>query len=395
MIVADAASIATEKSTFACMLMLHAATPTLAASARMPLGEQTVIHGLASLPTNLTAAAKPGLESTERGSADFFAGEENRLLLAVLEYWLSQPEIYNPLWLTGQTGVGKSLFAELLANMFRVEHRDSSVVVLPGSDFARSYAEAVKADATEELRVRYARAGLLVLDNLEQLAQKQAAQHELCKIIDELFARGGRLIAISNSSAGGDRPPVPALASRLSSGLLVPIQAPDLATRREILLTAARRHEVNFTAEALDRLAEALACAPPALTHAVVQLALEAEPKRQPIGLSHVQQYIDHDQADRRPTLARITTVVARRFSLKSAELRGPGRRRTLVQARGLAMLLARQLAGESYQKIGHHFGNRDHSTVMHACRQTEALIAADPPTRFAFEELSRKLNHR
>jgi chromosomal replication initiator protein len=125
----------------------------------------------------------------------------------------------------------------------------------------------------------------------------------------------------------------------------------------------------------------------------VVQLAFAAESNKTPLGLAAVQEYIAHEVADRRPTLAKITTAVARRFSLKSAELKGPGRRRSLVHARSIAMLLARQLADESYQKIGDHFGRRDHSTVMHACRQTEALIVADAPTRYAFEELSRKLN--
>ena len=351
-----------------------------------------MIQGFPALPLNLTQATKPRLGNATDRTADFFAGEENRLLLAVLEYWLTQPESYNPLLLVGQTGVGKTLFAELLTNMWRVEHRDSQVVCLPGSDFARAYAEAVQADATDDFRARFERADLLVIDNLEQLAEKPAAQQELCLIVDELLSRGARLIAIAQVRAGAERMLIPTLASRLSSGLVLPVNAPDMAARREILLTSARKHEITFTEEALELLADKLACAPPALTHAVAQLAAEAEPKKGPIEAAVVIEFVARELALRCPSLAKITIAVSRRFSLKSAELRGPGRRRVLVQARGLAMLLARQLANVSYQKIGEHFGNRDHSTVMHACRQTEALLLVDTTTRHAFEELRGKL---
>src|SRR5690606_10403739 len=146
----------------------------------------------------------------------------------------------NPLLLLGETGVGKSLFAELLVDGFRLEHRDSSVAVVPGSDFARGFAEAVKADALEAFRTRYARVDLLMLDNLEELAEKEPAQQELRKVVDELLARGGRLIAASRMPLDAGRWLTPALASRLGSGLTVPIRIPDLATRHEILLQEAR-----------------------------------------------------------------------------------------------------------------------------------------------------------
>jgi len=339
-------------------------------------------------PIDLAALARVGGLAAGASRSGLIAGEENGLLMAAAEEWLTREDVYNPLLLVGESGTGKSCFAELLVAQYCEEHRDSTVQAISGSDFARTYAEAVTADASNDFHARFARLDLLLLDNLEELRGKDAAQQALRELLDRLLAAGSRVIVVSRVAPRSDRRIMPSLTSRLYGGLVVPVHSPAESTRREILRREAELQQVAFTDEAFDLLAASLTAPPPVLIHAVTQLADE----NQPIDAETAGRFIEEDFGVRRPTLARITNTVARRFSLKIAELKGKSRRRQLVQARGVAMLLARQLAGVSYQKIGKHFGNRDHSTVMHACRQTEVLILSDDNTRYAYEELSQKL---
>jgi chromosomal replication initiator protein len=106
-----------------------------------------------------------------------------------------------------------------------------------------------------------------------------------------------------------------------------------------------------------------------------------------------VAQFLGSQNDLRKPQLRSITKQVCRYFSLKAAELRGPARQQRVVRARGVAMLLARQLTNKSLDQVGRHFGNRDHSTVLHACQKTQSLIQTDPAIRRAVEELTLQLS--
>jgi chromosomal replication initiator protein len=105
-----------------------------------------------------------------------------------------------------------------------------------------------------------------------------------------------------------------------------------------------------------------------------------------------VQECLTCESAADGPELRSITQHVSRYFNVRASELKGPARQQRIVRARGVAMLLARRLTGSSLDEVGRHFGNRDHTTVLHACRKTESLMNEDPAIRKAIEELTVKL---
>ena len=124
----------------------------------------------------------------------------------------------------------------------------------------------------------------------------------------------------------------------------------------------------------------------PQLNHAVVQLGHSSNHEAATISPEHIRLFWQDQPDSRKPTLRAIAVKVAKHFSLSLPELRGPSRRSHVVRARGLAMLLARNLIGASLDTIGKYFGDRDHTTVLHACRKTEASRTEDPALAQAWD---------
>ena len=123
-----------------------------------------------------------------------------------------------------------------------------------------------------------------------------------------------------------------------------------------------------------------------------MQLHVPAHADGMPIDAAAVRSYLVGRNGARKPQVSEVAALTARCFSLRLADLRGPSRRRPVVAARDVAMYLARTLTGAMLQQIGLYFGGRDHTTVMHSCRKTEALLKTDPATRQAVEQLQQQL---
>jgi chromosomal replication initiator protein len=228
----------------------------------------------------------------------------------------------------------------------------------------------------------------VVIDGLEELIKKPGAQQELIHTLDVALAERVRIIVTSREPLSPGGPYLPGLASRLSGGLAIPLSHPGPAARRVLLGQLAQDLAAPLTEGAADLLAGELAGTVDELRHALIHLCDSVE-EDHPIEEAAVRRFLEERNERRRPTVNKIAAHVARRFRLKAADLQGKTRRREVVQARGVAMLLARQLTGASYQAVGRHFGGRDHSTVMHACRRIAEQLDSDPALKRTVEELA------
>jgi len=197
---------------------------------------------------------------------------------------------------------------------------------------------------------------------------------------------------------------LPELRSRLTAGLTVPLSPPGLQTRQALLVTLAEQQAVKLSRGPARVLAEGLPVTVPELCGAMAQLAVAAQVAAQVddrgvIDVDTARRYLaDRKKTDRpahkAPTLPSIGSATARHFALRLSELRSSSRRRPVVTARGVAMYLARRLTGNSLQQIGRYFGDRDHTTVMHACHRTESLLSSDRVVQQAVEQLQEKWSH-
>jgi chromosomal replication initiator protein len=184
---------------------------------------------------------------------------------------------------------------------------------------------------------------------------------------------------------------LPALQSRLTAGLTMPIALPSAQTRVAIVQQLAERRKLDLPEAAVRVLAEGVSGAASELAGALMQLEMPVRLNGGTVDAQAVHDYLS-DRRGKRPSLHDIASATALHFSLKLSDLRSPVRRRALVTARGVAVYLARHLTEESLNCIGRYFGGRDHTTVLHSCRKTEMLLESDPTVREAVDHLRETL---
>jgi chromosomal replication initiator protein len=353
-----------------------------------------VVSGLFSIPLDAPQALQTPAAVTGRTARlplrEYIGGDENVLARVAAEMILGSSERYNPLLFVGPTGVGKSHLALGLVERWQYVHRPRRAMATTGVDFARSYAGAVETDSVAELREKYLAADLVLIDDLQELAGKRSAQQELAQLLDELIGRHKLLVATANLLPAEVPHFAEALASRLSAGLCVPLTAPGLDARRAILSRLAALHQASLAPATVGLLAEKLAGTVPQLNHAVVELEQAGRRAKKEIDVDLVEQFLSREASGKQVQLRAISATVAKYFGCKTADLKGPSRLTGIVQARSLGMYLARRLTDETLERVGEHFGKRDHTTVIHACRKTEALLKTDSETKRLVDELLR-----
>jgi chromosomal replication initiator protein len=342
----------------------------------------------------LSAASAEGLSLRGDGQTErnvFFAGPENALvrsLVRLVDESLGGPIGGNsPLVLYGPRGVGKSALATALAERRRQNLALESVIATTGPDFARSLANAIEADSLADHRARHQRCDLLLIDDLQRLANKPAAQQFLIAALDALQKRGSLVMVTLNQLPQATAGLTPALVSRLLGGLVIRLALPGPMARRELARQAASRLNLPLDEQEIDRVARASDdstdhyLSAGKIRELVLQLAASHELGPQ---LKGVQQ---HKVLSRRAV-----TLVAKHFSLPVSEIRGKTRRQAVADARGVAMYLIRRLTAISYAEVGRMFGNRDHTTVLHACRKVETQLSSDNDVRTLVDELVMQL---
>ncbi|MDX1947870.1 MAG: helix-turn-helix domain-containing protein [Pirellulaceae bacterium] len=344
-----------------------------------------MISGLFSLPM-------PGA----LGGSDFIVGPENALVRAVVGGIGGERPPHNPVVLCGPAGVGKTTLAHLLADQRQAARKLTSVLRTTGSDLYRALAHATDTNSVADLRSRHHRADLLLIDDLAQLAGKPAAQQYLCTTIDALTRRGALVLATLRPLPAAADWLSPALASRLSGGLVVALAPPEQLTRQQLVRQFAAGVDLRLNDELVVRLAEGsrrrAPLTAPRLRHAILQLASAVRHEGERLRPELVARVLAADDPALKTITKQIVAAVAKQFDLSAAELRGKSRRQAIAEARGVAMCLCRRLTGASYAEIGRQFSGRDHTTVLHACQKTESRAAACPATTLLLEKLAAQV---
>ena len=328
----------------------------------------------------------------------FIAGAENRLASFVARQETSLFDLGNPLLFTGPVGSGKTSLALHVAQREanQLGYTESSAILhLPASDFSRRFAEAVSADDLPPFREEINRVPVLVIDDLHLMLTKPAAQEELAARIEHRTDHFLSTILTCRRMPTEIRGLRPSLVSRSLPGLTIPLKCPSGESRRMLLFELAMQFDVTLDEMLLAMLDEGLPSDAPArsLAASMKQIDLWCRMHEKPPCVEAVTSALEQVAPETQLTLKKITTAVARRFGLRSRDLLSSSRKAHIVRARSLAMLLARRLTPQSMNRIGDHFGGRDHTTVMHAIRKTEAQLDDDADLRQAANEISEKLS--
>lgn len=309
---------------------------------------------------------------------EFVAGVENRVVATVTpSIARNWGTLYNPLVLYGPTGLGKTHLARGLCGVFRNDDSDGVVVSVLAADFGREYAENVETSSIDEFAQRFREADLLLVEDLQFLARKEAAQCLLSRIVDELVQAERQVIVTMTCSPATADGLDSRLRSRLVGGLSVPLSPPGVAARREIAQRMAAERGLTLSAADLDRLAGGAAMTPREIWGAIQSLQSSGTHKA-----------IKYATGQRALSLSDVAHSVGGYFGVRIADLQGPSRRRNLTLARSIAMYLSRERTRASFNRIARYFGRSDHTTVMHACDKVRAQVANDAYVRQCVEAI-------
>ena len=307
----------------------------------------------------------------------FVIGESNRLAAAAALAASKQPgDTYNPLFIYGGPGLGKTHLLQAIANSS--ENGDRRVIYITCEQFTNDFVSAISQGHQDEFRRKYRTAHVLLVDDVQFLAGKERTQEEFFHTYNDLYSDGCQVVLTS------DRPPKTIaglegrLSSRFQSGLIADIQPPDEETRLAILRVKALEQRIDIDPEVAQLLADRAQDNVRELEGFLNRVTAYASLTRSPITLEMASLAIDAltpPTSPCPPSPDAIISGVARYFNIPTTALQGPSRTRPIAEARHVVMYLLREDAQLPLKQIGHLLGGRDHSTVIHGCRKVSTLI--------------------
>ncbi|MFQ5905402.1 MAG: chromosomal replication initiator protein DnaA [bacterium] len=322
---------------------------------------------------------------------NFVVGKGNQFAhaaaLAVAE---SPGKTYNPLFIYGGTGLGKTHLSQAIGNFVKEQDAGRRVYYTAAEKFMNEMIYAIQNRKTIEFKNKYRSKDLLILDDIHFLADKESLQEEIFHTFNSLYGAGRQIVMTS------DRPPkdIPSLQERLLSrfqwGLVVDIKPPDLETRIAILKNKAERDGIEIPDEVSYYIAENVKSNVRELEGSLIRLLAYSSLTGREMNVETAREVLKEIVGPERPriTAEGIQRVVADYFDLSEDAIRGKRRTASVALSRQIAMYLCRELTDLSLKEIGVRFGGKDHTTILHAHEKVKRVSAQDPQLRSALEKL-------
>ncbi|GHH38528.1 chromosomal replication initiator protein DnaA [Streptomyces candidus] len=312
----------------------------------------------------------------------FVIGSSNRFAHAAAVAVAEAPaKAYNPLFIYGESGLGKTHLLHAIGHYARSLYPGTRVRYVSSEEFTNEFINSIRDGKGDAFRKRYRDVDILLVDDIQFLASKESTQEEFFHTFNTLHNANKQIVLSS------DRPPKQLvtledrLRNRFEWGLTTDVQPPELETRIAILRKKAVQEQLNAPPEVLEFIASRISRNIRELEGALIRVTAFASLNRQPVDLGLTEQVLKDlipggEDASPEITAPAIMSATADYFGLTVDDLCGSSRSRVLVTARQIAMYLCRELTDLSLPKIGAQFGGRDHTTVMHADRKIRALMA-------------------
>ena len=318
--------------------------------------------------------------------ANFIVGSANRLGHAASLSVAERPgHAYNPLFLYGGVGLGKTHLMHAIGNQVMARFPRKRVVYATSEKFTNEFITSIQQGKIDEFRDRYRRIDLLLIDDIQFIADKERTQEEFFHTFNAIHEDGKQIVLSS------DRPPKAILTleerlrSRFEWGLIADLTAPDLETRIAILRAKAEEGAVPITSDVVEFIARKVVSNVRELEGALNRIVAFASMGATPISIELAQAVLSnvlYNPKKRQVTPERIAKAVSDYYSVPMDVLQGQKRDKAIVMPRQIAMFLMREETDVSLLRIGAELGNRDHSTVLHACDKITREIAVNDELR-------------
>ncbi len=324
----------------------------------------------------------------------FVVGASNQFAhaacLAVAE---SPAKSYNPLFIYGGVGLGKTHLLNAIGN-YIADRTDQRIAYVTTEQFTNEVINSIRYDKMMELRRRYRNVDMLLIDDIQFLAGKERTQEEFFHTFNSLY-EAGKQIVLSSDRFPKEMPSMEErLRSRFEWGLIADLQQPDVETRIAILQKKSEEEGIAINEDVIQLLAANLKSNIREIEGALIRLGAYASLTGQQITVAMAKNILRDLLGEKRKiiTVEDIQEVVANRFHVKISDLKSKRRTKTLVYPRQIAMFLCRDLTDASFPEIGRDFGGKDHTTIIHACKQMKKSQETDANVRATLESLKEEI---
>ncbi|MBC7425420.1 MAG: chromosomal replication initiator protein DnaA [Bacteroidia bacterium] len=362
-----------------------------------------------SLPLNITSKIKnpviiPGLRKVPVDSQlnpkyhfdNFIEGECNRLARGAGWAVAHNPggTAYNPLMIFGGVGLGKTHLIHAIGNMIKQINKNKTVIYLSAEKFINQYVESVKSNNQNDFISYYQSMDVLIVDDVQQFAKKERTQEIFFQIFNHLHQSNKQIILTSDKAPKDIKDVDERLLSRFKWGLSADLCIPDFETRIAILENKMYESGITLHRDVVEYMAHNIDTNVRELEGALISLLAQSSLNRKEIDLDLAKQMMKNfvKNATREISIEYIQKLVCDYYNVSVENVKSKTRKREIVQARQIAMYFAKDLTKASLKNIGTHFGNRDHSTVIHACQTVNDLMDTDKKFRHDVDELNKRI---
>ncbi len=326
---------------------------------------------------------------------NFVVGESNQLAHSVAKYVAEHPaKKYNPLFIYGPPGVGKTHLMYAITNKILLDNPDANITYIKGEEFTNRLVEAINKGKQVQFREKYRKVDILLIDDVQFIAGKNSSQEELFHTFNTLYEEHKQIILTS------DRPPKEMLGleerikSRFEGGMMADIQLPDYELRLAVLRNKARSTGLELSNEVEVYLADNLSSNIRQIEGVIKKLSGIAFLSEEPLTVETVRRKVPEYLSENVPvedTVKKIIKVCADYYSVTEDEVLGEKRDKNIRLARNASMYLIKELTELSYPNIGDYFGKK-HSTVISNCKTVRETLESDPTYAAELEEMKREI---
>lgn len=314
--------------------------------------------------------------------SNFVVGVNNQFAHAACIAVANAPGVaYNPLFLYGDTGLGKTHLMHAVAHWIGEKNPEANILYISCERFTNEYIKAIQENTTHKFRKRYRNVDVLLIDDIHFLSGKERIQEEFFHTFNELFENQKQILLTSDRPASEIVKLENRLVSRFQMGLVADIQAPDLETRMAILRKKVKTLKFNLSDEILQFLAQKVSRNVRRMEGALIRVGSYANLVGKEVDIQIVESLLNdvlQEEAQDQITMEKIQARVASYYNLKTSDMSSRRRPNHIALPRQIAMYLCRKLTRHSLQEIGEAFGGRHHGTVIHACEMVENMMNQD-----------------